>query len=366
MRGAIPPRQRGLRRIIAQTLSVPGAALGFKGLAVPRQYGGEGADVLTQTLVIEELSAGDAGVSKVFSHCWKAVFGLLALATGEQAARVIPGYLEDPRYLLGIAITEPDAGSDNTLPYDDPSGGPRLSAVRIGRGYVLNGLKHFIALGAQSKMFTVFARTDKTVGLTRGMTAFMFFPPAEGFEVGRLHDKLGLRLYPQHELLFRDVWVPEGDRLGEEGKAHSPERVIAKTGTTEAAATVLGIGRRAYELAREFARERVQGGRPIIQHTAIGFLLLEMFTRLEAARTLLWRAAWSLDRGGADDPKLARAAKVLAVEATHFITTRAVEILGGMGVMKEAPVEKLYRDAILFYHMGATNQVNLLKALPHL
>ncbi|MFC1492186.1 acyl-CoA dehydrogenase family protein, partial [Nitrospinota bacterium] len=290
--------------------------------------------------------------------------------TEEQAARIIPEYLQDPRYLFGMAGTEPNSGSDNSLPYDDPSAGPRLSAVRDGRSYVLNGLKHFIAIAAQSKIIIVRSRTDRTVGLTRGMTQFMLFPPAEGFEVARLHDKVGLRLYPNYELHFDDVRVPEEDRLGPEGEgwhhaeggADSPRLASATKNSMEVAATVLGIAQRAYELALEFARERVQGGKPIIEHDSIGLMLVEMFTRLEAARTLTWRAAWSLDHGDAHAGILQRVAKVLAVEAANFITTRAVEIHGGMGVMKEAPIEKLYRDAVLFHHMGNTQQVNLLKA----
>ncbi|HBK78585.1 MAG TPA: acyl-CoA dehydrogenase, partial [Nitrospinae bacterium] len=235
--------------------------------------------------------------------------------------------------------------------------------------YVLNGTKQFIAMGAQAKFMTIFARTDKSVPWTEGTSGFMLFPPKEGFEVGRLHDKVGLRLYPQHELIFRDCEFSEEDRLGEENQIHASRRNISNItniGTLEATSTALGIARRAYELALNYSKERVQGGKPIIEHHLIAMTLLEMFTRLEAARTMMWRSAHSIDNGGSDDPKLPRATKVLAVEALNFITTKAVEIWGGMGVMKEAPIEKLYRDAIQLYHMGNTNQVNMLKAMADL
>ena len=343
-----------------------GAALGFHSLGVPEAHGGDGASVFTQCVVVEELSAGSPAVSKVYSHNWKGIAGLIAVATPEQLARVIPAYLEDPLYCIGIAITEPDAGSDNALPFDaDPAAGPALSAVRDGDSYVLNGMKQFIAMGAQAKYVTAFARTDRSVPWTKGVTGFMIFPPHEGFEVGRLHDKVGLRCYPQHDLIFRDVRVPVEDRLGEEDRFQEGRRSVVNVGTVEATATSLGIARRAYDLALSYARERVQGGKPIIEHDLVGALLLEMFTRLEAARTLLWRAAWSIDNG-VHDQKLARATKVLAVETLNYMATRAVEVWGGMGVMKDAPVEKVYRDAIQLYHMGNTNQVNVLKALPHL
>ena len=343
-----------------------GAALGFHSLGVPAAHGGDGASVLTQCVVVEELSVGSPAVSKVYSHNWKAIAGLIAVATPEQLARVVPAYLEDPLYCIGIAITEPNAGSDNALPFDaDPAAGPALSAVRDGDHYVLNGMKQFIAMGAQAKYVTAFARTDRSVPWTKGVTGFMIFPPHEGFEVGRLHDKVGLRCYPQHDLIFRDVRVPVEDRLGEEDRFQEGRRSVVNVGTVEATATSLGIARRAHDLALSYARERVQGGKPIIEHDLIGALLLEMFTRLEAARTLLWRTAWSIDEG-VHDQKLARATKVLAVETLNYLATKAVEVWGGMGVMKDAPVEKVYRDAIQLFHMGNTNQVNVLKALPHL
>ena len=343
-----------------------GAALGFHSLGVPEAHGGDGASVLTQCVVVEELSVGSPSVSKVYSHNWKGIAGLIAVATPEQLARVIPAYLEDPLYCIGIAITEPDAGSDNALPFDaDPAAGPALSAVRDGDSYVLNGMKQFIAMGAQAKYVTAFARTDRSVAWTKGTTGFMIFPPHEGFEAGRLHDKVGLRCYPQHDLIFRDVRVRVEDRLGEEDRFQEGRRSVTNVGTVEATATSLGIARRAHDLALSYARERVQGGKPIIEHDLIGALLLEMYTRLEAARTLLWRAAWSIDEG-VNDQKLARATKVLAVETLNYLATKAVEVWGGMGVMKDAPVEKVYRDAIQLFHMGNTNQVNVLKALPHL
>ena len=347
-----------------------GSELGFNALAVPKKYGGTGADVLTQCIVIEELSAGEPAVSKVYSHNWKALFGLMAMASEEQVLRVVPGFLEDPGYCISIGITEPNAGSDNSLPYSGTlSAGPMLTAERKGGSYVLNGTKQFIAMGAQAKFMTIFARTDKSVPWTEGTSGFMLFPPKEGFEVGRLHDKVGLRLYPQHELIFRDCEFSEEDRLGEENQIHASRRNISNItniGTLEATSTALGIARRAYELALNYSKERVQGGKPIIEHHLIAMTLLEMFTRLEAARTMMWRSAHSIDNGGSDDPKLPRATKVLAVEALNFITTKAVEIWGGMGVMKEAPIEKLYRDAIQLYHMGNTNQVNMLKAMADL
>ena len=344
-----------------------GSKLGFNALAVPEKYGGSGAGVLTQCIVIEELSAGEPAVSKVYSHNWKALFGLMAIASEEQILRVVPGFLEDPRYCISIGITEPNAGSDNSLPFSgNVSAGPMLTAVRNGDSYILNGTKQFIAMGAQAKFMTIFARTDKTVPWTEGTSGFMLFPPKEGFKAGRLHDKVGLRLYPQHDLIFNDCKISESDRLGEENRIHAGRRSIINIGTLEATATALGIARRAYELALDYAKERVQGGKPIIEHHLIGMLLLEMFTRLEAARTMMWRSACSIDNGGSDDPKLARATKVMAVESLNFITTRAVEIWGGMGVMKQAPIEKLYRDAVQLMHMGNTTQVNQLKAMSDL
>ncbi|MED5579521.1 MAG: acyl-CoA dehydrogenase family protein [Nitrospinota bacterium] len=344
-----------------------GSKLGFNNLAIPKEHGGHGASVLTQVLVIEELSAGEAAVSKVYSHNWKGISGILAAASEEQIARILPDYVKDPRYCIGIGLTEPNSGSDNSLPYDEKvSAGPMLSAVRDGDYYVLNGMKHYIALSAQCKYISILARTDKNVPWTEGVTGFMVFPPQDGLEIGRLHDKVGLRLYPQNEVIVNNMRIPVSDRLGEEGKFHTSRKTVVNIGTVEATATALGIAKRSYELALQYARERVQGGKPIIEHQIISCLLLEMFTRLEASRSMLWRSACSIDNGIDDDPKLARVTKAFTVEALNYITTKTVEIWGGMGVMTEAPVEKVYRDAIQLFHMGSTNQVNLMKAMPDL
>jgi len=344
-----------------------GSELGFNSLAMPKKYGGGGANVLTQCIVIEELSAGEPAVSKVYSHNWKALFGLMAIASEEQIQRVVPGFLEDPGYCISIGITEPNSGSDNALPYSETlSAGPMLSAERKGNDYVLNGSKQWIALGAQANFMTIFARTDKSAPWIEGTSGFMVFPPQDGFKVGRLHDKVGLRLYPQYDLIFQDCKISECDRLGNENQVHAGRRNITNIGTLEATSTALGIAKRAYELTLNYSKERVQGGKPIVEHHLVAMTLLEMFTRLEASRTLMWRSAHSIDSGGSDDPKLARATKVMAVESLNFITTRAVEIWGGMGVMREAPVEKIYRDAIQLFHMGNTNQVNMLKAMADL
>ena len=344
-----------------------GSELGFNALAVPEKYGGSGANVLTQCIVIEELSAGEPAVSKVYSHNWKALSGLMAIASEEQIQRVIPRFIDEPDFNISIGMTEPNTGSDNSLPFSGTlTAGPMLSAEKKGSHYVLNGIKQWIAMGAQAKFLTIFARTNKSVPWTEGTSGFMLFPPQEGFEVGRLHNKVGLRLYPNYDLLFNDCKIDESDLIGVENEVHAGRRNITNIGTLEATSTALGIARRAYELTVDFARNRVQGGKPIIEHQLISNTLLEMYTRLEASRSMAWRSATSIDNGGSEDPKLPRATKVLTVESLNFITTKAVEIWGGMGVMKDAPIEKIYRDAVLLFHMGATNQVNMLKAFSDL
>ncbi len=344
-----------------------GAKLGLNGLVLPEEYGGGGEGILTQTLVTEELSYGDPGVSKVYTHNWKGMFTFLERASEEQIREVMPLYLDDPRALIAICITEPNAGTDNAMHFDEvPAAGPMLSAVPKNGGWVLNGMKHFIALARYAKIFFIYARTDKTVPWTEGTSLFLALPPTEGLRIPRVHDKVGLRNYPQFEVSFEDVFIPEKDLLGELNGSRRPRRHYPMTSAIECAATTCGMARRTYDVALEQARERVQGGKPIIEHDAIGLMLVEMYTRLEAARTLTWRAAWQMDHPDQDDPKLQRVAKVLAVDTVNFIAARAVEIWGGMGVMQEAPVEKLHRDAVLFYHMGNTQQVNRKRAMEQL
>lgn len=342
-----------------------GSALGLRTLAVPEEFGGPGVDLKGQVLVILELARGDGGVAKTFSQCWKWTPMLCRLATDEQRERFLPKFLEDDLYLLAMAGTEPEAGSDNRMPPPGyPKAGWKTSAVRDGDEWVINGMKHFIANGGVAKLYIVRTRTNPDVPITEGTT--MFFVPSDtpGFSIGRRHDKIGWRFYQNAELIFQDCRVPASNLLGElnKGKGDSSERFVSFN-DVELAANVIGISQAAFEHALNHARNRFQGGKPIIEHQAIALKLSDMYMRLEASKSYLFNVVDSNENGGAEfESSSKQLLKVFATESAIQITRLAVEIFGGSGVMRDAPVEKLLRDANIFPHLAADSIMNLKAA----
>lgn len=343
-----------------------GSTLGLRTLAVPSEYGGVGADRVTQVLVMEEMSRADAGISKTFSQNWKWSPILTYLMMPEQRNYFLPLFMSNPTCLLAMGITEPAAGSDNVVPYDEPAAGLMLQAERTGDHYVLNGMKRYIANGGVAGLYFVLARTDPTVGVTRGSTMFVVPADTPGFRIGRRHEKVGFRFYQQAELIFENCRIPAFHRIGAENAAYSllQTRLMAFD-NLEIGTTALGIGQAAYEAAFEHAKVRVQGGRPIIRHQAIALMIGEMRMRIEAARSYLYRVAWHMDTDTPMDREARIMVKTFCVETAVAVTQMAVEIFGGAGVMKDAPVEKLLRDAAVFIHLGAS-RAHRLRAMNHL
>ena len=344
-----------------------GSALGLRTLAVPEKFGGPGVDLMGLVLVILELARGDGGVAKTFSQCWKWTPMLCRLATKEQREHFLPKFMEDDTYLLGLGGTEPDAGSDNRWPPNDPRAGWKTSAVKHGDEWVLNGMKHYIANGGVAKLYVIMTRTDPTVPINKGTT--MFFVPlgTPGFRIGRTHDKVGWRFYQNAELIMENCIVPDFYRLGEvnQGKTHRRDDV-AGFNDVELVANVLGMAQAAYEYALEFARNRVQGGKPIIQHQAVGLMLADMYMRLEAGRAYLFKVVEGCMEEGHDyDSASKQLVKVFATEAAISVTQKAIEIYGGAGIMREHPVEKLWRDVSVFPHLAA-DSVQILRSVEKL
>ena len=342
-----------------------GSALGLRTLAVPEEFGGPGIDLLGQVLVILELARGDGGVAKTFSQCWKWTPMICRLASDEQRERFLPQFMEDDLYLLAMGGSEPGAGSDNRMPPpEDPTAGWKTAAVQDGSDWVINGMKHFIANGGVAKLYILRTRTNPNVPINEGTT--MFFVPSDtpGFTIGRRHDKIGWRFYQNAELIFQDCRVPQENMLGElnKGKGESSERYVSFN-DVELASNVIGISTAAFEHALDHARNRIQGGKPIIEHQSIAIKLADMYMRLEAARSYLFQVVESNDE---NKPEFESASKqmmkVFATEAALSITRNAVEIFGGSGVMRDAPVEKLLRDASVFPHLAADSIMSLKAA----
>lgn len=335
--------------------------VGIRTLTLREEYGGAGADSLTTAMVIEELAKGDLGVSVIFAQTLKIAQTLQRACTQEQAARFIPPYAADPRGLLAIAITEPDTSSNYIIPYDDPQAPYRTTAVRRNGVWVLNGMKHFISNGNRAMLYLVFAQTEPGKSLVEGSTCFLVPRQTPGFSVGRVHDKMGERLVNNAELIFQDCRLGDDHVLGEVGGGFEILVQFFPASNAYAAASVLGVAGAAYQQALRWARERVQGGRRLIDHDTVAQDLAEMRMLLDAARAYTYQAAYTADHRESWDPTLGALPKVFASRVAWQVVTKALELHGGYGYMREMGVEKLVRDAAAFLHSDGANRSLLLK-----
>lgn len=335
--------------------------LGLRTLALPRELGGGGADFLTLLIVCEELAYGDLGLAESFDTTlsWSSVMS--TLMNEEQQRRFIPPFLQDDTFMLAQGLTEPHSGSDNILPNEDPEAGVSTTARREGAGWILNGSKSFISNGNTAKLIFITARTDPGKDVVEGCTLFAVPAETPGFRVGTVEHKSGQRLNNNAELILEDCRVPDENRIGEPGKGLQLLGRLGFANTLKTAAVAIGVARAAYEDAVEYAKMRVQGSRPIIEHQAVGMMLANMLMRIEAARSMTWRAGWGVDHDPHYDPKLSFMTKVFATDMAVELTLRATEILGRFGTCVGIPVEKYHRDALTLLHSAGTQQVLLIK-----
>ncbi len=338
-----------------------GSACGLRTLTLMPEYGGAGADCVTTAMVVEELARGDMGVSVVFAQTLKLIQALQGAATEEQRARFLPMVRDDPRCLLAIGMTEPQTSSDYIIPYR-PAGFV-TSATRKGAGWLINGRKRFISNGNRARFYLLFAQTNPDKGLNEGSTCFLIERGAPGFTTGHVEDKMGERLANNAELIFHDCFVPDEDVLGTVDRGFDVISQFFPASNAYAAASVLGVAVAAYERSLAWTRERVQGGRRLIEHDIVAAQLAEMHMLIEAARAYIHQAAWKADHKETGwDPTLGALPKVFASEASWKVVTKALELHGGYGYMRDGGFEKLVRDAACFIHSDGVNRTLLLKA----
>ncbi|MCS7286767.1 MAG: acyl-CoA dehydrogenase [Anaerolineae bacterium] len=324
--------------------------LGFLGLMVPPEYGGTKADTVSYVLVVEELSRVCASTGIMVAIQNSLVCQPIALfGTEDQKKRYLPD-LASGRAIGAFALTEPEAGSD--------AASIRTRAVKDGDYYVISGLKHFITNGTIADVVIVFATIDPALR-HKGITAFIVEKGTPGFKVGREDDKMGIRGTNTSELIFEDCRIPVSNRLGQEGEGFKIALMMLDSGRIGVAAQAVGIARRAYEEALKYAKTRQQFGQPIAQFQAIQWMLVDMATRIEAARLLTLKAALKKD-AGERYTKEAAMAKLFASETAVWVTNKAVQIHGGYGYMKEYVVERLYRDAKITEIYEGTNEIQRL------
>ncbi|MGB1018394.1 MAG: acyl-CoA dehydrogenase [Chitinophagales bacterium] len=321
--------------------------LGFMGMMTDSKYGGGGMDAMSYVLAMEEISKVDSSCSVAMSVNNSLVcYGLEEFGTEEQKQKYLKP-LASGEIVGAFCLSEPEAGSDATS--------QQTTAIDKGDHYLVNGTKNWITNGKQASVYLVIAQTDKEKG-HRGINALIVERGMDGFVVGAKEDKLGIRASDTHTLMFNDVKVPKENRIGEEGFGFKFAMKTLGGGRIGIAAQALGIAAGAYELALEYSKVRKAFGKEISKHQAIAFKLADMATEIEAARLLVYKAAWLKDNG-MDYSTASAMAKVFASEVAMKTTVEAVQVHGGYGYVKEYHVERLMRDAKITQIYEGTSEV---------
>ncbi len=334
--------------------------LGLRTMTLSEAYGGLGTDSVTNAMVTEALSKGDLGIGISLGQTLKLAKIMEDLLNDEQKARVLLEFVQNPRGMLAVGITEPDNASNYIVPYPAPF---RTTAEKVEGGWVVNGMKHFISNANRASHYLFFAQTEKGKSMTEGSTCFLLERDRPGFTVGRVHDKMGERLANNAEMIFQDCFVPDENVVGEVGAGFVTLGQVMPASNAYAGAMILGVAEALYEKAVDWAKVRVQGGKPLIEHDGIRAQLAEMRMLIDASRSYVHRACWLADHQDQGwDKTLGALPKVMASQSTWKIATWCLEIHGGHGYMKEAGVEKLVRDAAAYLHSDGVNRSLFLKA----
>jgi len=338
------------------------SAKGLRTLGIPKEFGGAGVDIQTLCIVGEELGAGDLGFAVILDQCWKFSHLFSEAMTPEQQRRFIPPFVDDPEAVTALGMTEIGAGSDHQGYYDAPDIDFRTTAVRDGDDYVLNGSKRYVSNGSMAKLYFIVARLDTGKKLSESGAVFVVPSDAPGFRAGFFHEKSSQRLATNGTFHLENCRVPAANMLVGEGMLAELRARYLPGSKAEAAATVLGVGRAAYEYALDYARGRIQGGKPLVEQQAVALMLGRMASLLDAARVQIWHAAWLADCKDASAAVHGLLAKVNASETAVEVCKLAGEVLGGASIMYEHPIEKYQRDAASFLHSDGTNQLCLMRA----
>jgi alkylation response protein AidB-like acyl-CoA dehydrogenase len=323
-------------------------------LAIPfsPEYGGVSGSALTLIVAVEEIAKFCATSSLILSVQSLGSLPISLAGTEEQKQKFLPP-LARGETMASYALTESGSGSD--------AGGMRTRATRRGDTYVINGSKTFITGGSVADTLVVFARTDRNgEGVARNISAFIVEKDMPGFKVGKLEKKLGIRGSPTAQLFFEDLAVPAANRLGNEGDGFKLAMRVLDHSRPGIAAQALGIAEGAFDLARRYARDRHQFGKPINQFQGIQFMLADMATQIEAARALTYGSADALDRDLPGISLSSSMAKLFASDTAMRVTTDAVQILGGYGYLRDFPAERMMRDAKITQIYEGTNEIQRL------
>ncbi|MCP4050280.1 MAG: acyl-CoA dehydrogenase [bacterium] len=318
------------------------------GLYIPEQYGGFGGGGLEFCLATEEISRVCGGVGVTFAASALGSYPILLFGNEEQKKQYLPDIAAGTK-LAAFGLTEADAGSDASA--------MKTRAVLDGNHYILNGTKQWITNGGEAEIYTVIAMTNPEKG-SRGATAFIVEKGTPGFSFGKKEDKMGIRASATRELIFEDCRIPKENVLGRTGLGFIVALKTLDSTRPGIAAQALGIAQGALDESIEYARTRIQFGKPIITFQSLQHMLADMAIQVEAARSFIYSVARAIDSGNIKDySKVSAMIKTFASDMAMKVTTDAVQILAGYGYMKEYPVEKMMRDAKITQIYEGTNQI---------
>jgi hypothetical protein len=344
-------------------------AAGLRSLGVPEDYGGvdlePGTEAQTFALIATELARGDVGLADKLAQNWKISVLLRNLAPKDLQDVWFPRYMADPSFLMAHCLTEPKGASDRWLPYNVPESNMDTKAVEIDDQWVINGRKQFISNGYDASLYVVYANTNPAVGMLQGTSSFLVPRDTSGLKVTRCNETIGGRYMNNGEIEFTDCGVPADhllaldDALGKAGVYFQPGKILQ-------GAKNLGIGLAAFEETAQYVQNRVQGGRPLVQHQAVALRLAQMSIKLDAASALVRQAARAVDEGWPEANRLCNEVKVFTSQEVFEVCTNAMELHGGSGSMIETGIEKYLRDASVFLHMDATVDISCFKIVKEL
>lgn len=331
------------------------AKYNMMGIPFPVEYGGAGGDVLSYIIAVEELSKVCATTGVILSaHTSLCASLIKEHGTEEQKQKyLIP--LAKGEKLGAFGLTEPNAGTD--------ASGQQSNAVLDGDHYVLNGSKIFITNGGVADVFVVFAMTDRSKG-TKGISGFIIEKGFKGFSIGKIEDKMGIRASSTAELIFEDCIVPKENLIGQEGKGFGIAMKTLDGGRIGIAAQALGIAEGALQEAVNYMSERKQFGKPLSKFQGLSWMVADLDTKIEAARYLVYKAAWNKENGLPYTLDAARA-KLYAAEVAMEVTTKSVQLFGGYGYTKDYPVERMMRDAKITEIYEGTSEVQRMVISGH-
>lgn len=323
------------------------AETNFLGLFLPAEYGGLGGGVMELCLAVEEISRACTGVATSYAANALGSFPIVLFGTDEQKKKYLPDIASGKR-LVAFGLTEANAGSD--------AAGILTTAVKDGDHYILNGTKQWITNGGEAEVYTIFAMTDRKKG-GRGASAFIVEKGTPGFEFGRKEKKLGIRCSSTRELIFSDCRVHKDQMLGREGMGFIVAMKTLDKARPGVGSQAVGLAQGAFDTALEFAKVRVQFGKPIVSFQAVQHMLADMATQIEAARALVYATARMIDAGIKDFSRESAMSKLYASDVAMKVATDALQIMGGHGYMRDYPIEKMFRDAKITQIYEGTNQI---------